>query len=356
MSGETQPEISADHTIPDLASADEELSDVELEEDRSSSLSDIEDKDAEQEHEDDAEASDDLSNPSEDDDSEAETERLAQSPHKSRAQLNVVLNAQNGSEPYERSSSKLHKQVIADGAEEDEDDVLSDEDVSIHNDSPKSSFHDELDLDHDSATGSPSLEHPSGEGNRALSISEIDSRKRKRSIMGSGGLDDDFSEPLPKRMGSVIKKGDDYAIDDELPVEEDISNPISGNMSGEEGDGQQEEPPVDMTGTIPLDDETAETTDVPVSPKKRGRKKKLVVENGINIEDESDSVQNGALKDGEDDARNGEEDHAENEGDDEVDVLSKTDEEREWISDSYSLMMCSGSNINQNSGKEIERT
>lgn len=333
MSGEIDVEPAVDSIIPDEASVDDELSDLEVEEDRSSSLSDIEDKDGEQDHDDDAEASDDLSNPSEDDDSEAETERLEESPHKLRVQKNVVLNSRNGADSNERSPSKLHNQIMADEGEDDEDDAdqLSDEDIAISNDSPKSSHHDDGELDRKSATARTSLEDSAGEGKRALSTSEIDSRKRKRSIMGRGGLEDDFDEPLPKRTGSIINQGDDFAIDDELPVEEDASNTISGNISGEEGDGPQEQAPVNVTQTMLPDDDTIETAGIPASPKRRGRKKKKAVENGTNIEDESDSLQNGIITNGEDDTRNGEEDQVDNEEDDEADLVLKTEEECECV-------------------------
>ncbi|QSZ33969.1 hypothetical protein DSL72_005549 [Monilinia vaccinii-corymbosi] len=336
MSGKIQTDrVVVDPIIPDEASVDDELSDVDIEEDDgSSSLSEFEDRDPEQENEDDAEASDELSNPSEDEDSEAETERLEESPQKLRAQKNVVLNSHNGNDSYGRSPSKLHNQTImadnedtADKMDEDEADHLSDEDVSIPNDSPKSFLNDDIEMDHDPAVAATSLEHSLGEEKIKISTSETDSKKRKRSIMGSGGLDD-FDEPLSKRMGAVINHGDDYAIDDELPVEEGASNPISSNISGEEGVGKQEAL-VDATEAILPDDEITEVADIPASPKKRGRKKKLVVENGINIEDESDSVQNGTLTNGEDNARNGEEDHAENEGDDEAEAVPKTEEELE---------------------------
>lgn len=331
MSGETQLEMSVDPIIPDEASIDDELSDVELEEDRSSSLSEIEDKDAEQEHEDDAEVSDELSNPSEDDDSEAETERLEVSPHKLRVQRNVVLNSHNSTDSQERSPSKLHNHIMAHEAEEDEDDAdpLSDDDVSIANDCSKSSRHDDAEMDHNAETAATSLEDAKGEGKRALSTSEIDSKKRKRSIMGSGGIDDDFDEPLPKRTGAIIDQGDDYAIEDDLPVEEDVSNTISGNISGEEGDGPQEQVLADATEAILPDDEIAETASIPTSPKRRGRKKKKALENGTNMEDELDGLQNGMLINGEDGTRNGEEDHVENEEDDEADLISKTEEELE---------------------------
>ncbi|KAB8303568.1 hypothetical protein EYC80_004972 [Monilinia laxa] len=333
MSGKAQTDKVVDPIIPDEASVDDdELSDVDLEEDDgSSSLSEFEDRDAEQEHEDDAEASDELSNPSEDDDSEAETERLEESPQKSRAQKNVVLNSHNGADSYGRSPSKLHNQTIMadkpDKPDEDEADHLSDEEVSVINDSPKSSVHDDTELDHDPATTSTSLEHSSGEGKRATSTSEPDSKKRKRSIMGSGALDD-FDEPLSKRMGVVISQGDDYAIDDELPAEEDASNPISGNMSGEEGDRQQEAL-VNAVEAILPNNEIVETADTSASPKKRGRKKKIAVENGMTMEDELEGVQNSTLINGDHDVRNGEEGHAEIDGDDEAEVVPKTEEELE---------------------------
>ncbi|RAL61669.1 hypothetical protein DID88_002737 [Monilinia fructigena] len=129
-------------------------------------------------------------------------------------------------------------------------------------------------------------------------------------------------------MGAVINQGDDYAIDDELPAEEDASNPISGNISGEEGDGQQGAL-VNAVETILPNNEIVETADTLASPKKRGRKKKIAVENGMNMEDELEGVQNSTLVNGDDDVRNGEEGHAEIDGDDEAEVVPKTEEELE---------------------------
>ncbi|PQE24091.1 transcriptional regulatory dep1 protein [Rutstroemia sp. NJR-2017a BVV2] len=323
--------MSVDSVIRDEGSLDDDLSDVELEEeDRSSSLSEIEDKDAEQEQDDDAEASDDLSNPSDDNDSEAETERLEESPHKLRVQKDVVLNSQNGSETYERSPSKLHKQIVADELDEDEEDgdALSDDDISAPNDSPKSSSHEDIELDQNTTTAATSLNDSSGEGKRTLSTSDIDSRKRKRSIMAGSGLDDDMEEPLPKRTGSVMNPGDEYAIEDEVDVEKgDTSNPISGNISGEENEEPQEDVPSAVAEEVVAEDEMAESVDTPISPKKRGRKKKKVLENGMHNDEDVEALQNGSLINGGGDARNGEDDNAENEGDDEEAELALRNEE-----------------------------
>lgn len=334
MSGEIQIQTAVDTVLRDEGSLDDDLSDVELdEEDRSSSLSEIEDKDAEQELDDDAEASDDLSNPSDDNDSEAETERLEESPHKLRVQKDVVLNSQNGSETYERSPSKIHKQIVADELDEDEEDadVLSEDDISAPNDSPKSSSHEDIELDQNTATAATSLNDSSGEGKRTLSSSEIDSRKRKRSIMAGGGLDDP-EEPLPKRTGSVMNPGDEYAIEDEADAEKgDTSNPISGNISGEENEEPQEDAPLAVAEEVVAEDERAESVDTPISPKKRGRKKKKVLENGMHNDDDVAVLQNGSLINGGVDARNGEEDNPENEVDDEeAELALRNEEECKW--------------------------
>ncbi|PQE24679.1 Transcriptional regulatory DEP1 protein [Rutstroemia sp. NJR-2017a WRK4] len=331
MSGEIQIQTTVDSVIRDEGSLDDDLSDVELEEeDRSSSLSEIEDKDAEQELDDDAEASDDLSNPSDDNDSEAETERLEESPHKLRVQKDVVLNSQNGSETYERSPSKLQKQMVADELCNDgrDGDALSDDDISAPDDSPESSSHEDIELDQNTTTAATSLNDSSGEGKRTLSTSDIDSRKRKRSIMAGSGLDDDMEEPLPKRTGSVMNPGDEYAIEDEVDAEKgDTSNPISGNISGEENEEPQEDVPSAVAEEVVAEDEMAESVDTPISPKKRGRKKKKVLENGMHNDEDLEALPNGSLINGGGDARHGEDDNAENEGDDEEAELALRNEE-----------------------------
>ena len=320
----------------------DELSDIEVDGDGSSSLSDIEDKDAEQEEDiDDAEGSDDLSNISDDEenDSEAETERLEDSPNKFRQHQDVVLSSRNDNQIYERSPSKLHNQIIPDEPDEEEDeDPLSDDEVSL-NESPesrKSSVHEEPEPD--PTTAATSLEDSTGEDKRTLSIIEADTRKRKRSIMAGSGLDDELDEPLRKRTGSVMTPGDEYAIDDDVHADEEIdtSNPISGNISGDEGgEAQEDEVPEDVEEPVVAEEEAPETADIPVSPKKRGRKKKKTIENGLISHDEDPE----ALADadsglnGEDEARNGEEENAENEGDDEAEAALKNEEERElfWL-------------------------
>jgi hypothetical protein len=315
------------------ASSPDDLSDVDVDGDGSSSLSDIEDKDPDQDE--DAEGSDELSNPSDDDnDSEAETERLEESPNKFRPHKDVVLNSHNDSQTYERSPSKLHNQITADDPEDEEDDdPLSDDDISLNEspDSPKSSVHE--DAEREVTTVPTSLEDSSVESKTMLSVADADTRKRKRSIMAGSGLDEDLDEPLRKRTGSVMTPGDEYAIEDDTNPEEEggTSNPNSGNISGDEGgEAQEDEPQEDVEESAVAEDDPPETTDVPASPKRRGRKKKKAVENGIVIHVDPDAAAEAAALNGHEVPRNGEEETVDNEGDDEAEAVLKNEEERKY--------------------------
>ncbi|KAJ5041614.1 uncharacterized protein L3040_005192 [Drepanopeziza brunnea f. sp. 'multigermtubi'] len=315
------------------AQAEEALNEVEVgdddREDGSSSLSEIEDNNIDEEEDEDLEGSEDLSNPSEND-SEAETERLEESPIKFRQQQDLVMSSQN----YKHSPSKLNKQISPtdmDMEEDDEDDdPLSSDDIS-HNespDSPKSSEQGEAELE--PTTAATYLDEPSGDIVKTLlSASDADTRKRKRSIMAGTSLDDDLEEPLRKRTGSVMTPGRDYAVEDEAnpDYEEQLSNPISGNVSGEEGEATQENEGPEEAGDAVVPEELApEIIDAPTSPKRRGRKKKKVVENGIGGREDPDAD---VAVNGDHEVRNGEEGSAENEGYDEVEAANKNEEELE---------------------------
>ena len=298
----------------------DELSEVDVDGDGSSSLSEIEYRDIPQDE--DAEASDDRSNESEEEnDSEAETERLEQSPNLGRTHKDVVLSSAVDGQIYERSPSKLNIQILADDqGDEEEDDALSDDEISVH-ESHKSSVHGEA---AEPTTVGTSLEDSSGEGKRTLSAADADTRKRKRSIMAGSGLDDDIEEPLRKRTGSVMTSGNDYAIEEEEQPEEegDTSNPISGNISGEEVGENEDEAPDEVEEPAVAEEEVPEVTEIIVTPKKRGRKKKKPVENGVsNHDEEQEALLEGTM------VVNGEDETAENEGD-EAEAALKNEEER----------------------------
>jgi hypothetical protein len=307
--------------------SEDDLSDVDVDGDGSSSLSDIEDKDDEPEQDPDG-SDEELSNVYDDEnDSEAETERLEESPNKIRTHEDVVISSQNDDQIYSQSPSKLHNQIMQDDQDEDEDDdPLSDDDISLR-ESPKSSVHDGP----EPPTAATSLEDSAGEGKQLISTIDTDSRKRKRSIMAGSGLGDDADEPLRKRTGSIMTPGDEYAVEDEEHPDEEVdtSNPISGNISGDEREEQEEEVPEGAEEPIAAEEEAPEAVEVPVSPKKRGRKKKKVIENGVSHDEDPGATADGdTALNGEDEARNGDEEGAEIEGDDEAEAALKNEEER----------------------------
>jgi hypothetical protein len=311
----------------------DDLSDVDVDGDGSSSLSDIEDKDAEQDE--DPEGSDELSNISdEENDSEAETERLEESPNKFRPHQDVVLSSHNDSPNYERTPSKLHNQITADDQDDDDDDdPLSDAEVSLNEspESPKSSVHD--DAEQDPPTAPTSLEDGSVENKNLLSVIESDTRKRKRSIMAGSGLDEDLGEPQRKRTGSIMGTVDEYAIEDDPQQDDelDTSRPMSGNISADEGGAAPDEAAEEVEEQAIADDEAPEKVDTPISPKKRGRRKKKAVENGVGHGEDTDTLMDGEAVNGDDDARKAEEQNAENEGDDEAEAAQKNEEECELL-------------------------
>ena len=316
--------------------SEDELSDVDMDGNGSSSLSDIEDKD---EPEQDLDISDEeLSNAYDgENDSDAETERLEDSPNKLRAHKDVVLSSQNGTQVYNQNPSNLHDQIRLDEQnEEDEDDRLSDDEVSLR-DSPKSSIHE----DPEPTTVATSLEDSPGEKHQMLSTIDNDTRKRKRSIMAGSGLGDDDDGPQRKRTGSIIAAADEYAIeDDEQPDEEvDTSNPVSGNMSGdEERDDQEDGVPQELEDRVTAEEEPSETMQIPSSPERRGRKKKKAVKNDTSNEEDGEvALDDDPALNGEDEVQNGEEDGVDNEGDDEAEAALKNEEERKCQRSSVSF-------------------
>lgn len=282
------------------ASPDEELSDVDVDGDGdgdgSSSLSDIEDKEADAEEDANQEESDDeLSNPSDDEDneSEAETERLEESPNKVRPHQDVVLSSHADTQ---HTPSKLHNQMTADAQGDEDEDPLSD------------------------------VDNGSIEDKNLLIVTEIDTRKRKRgSIMA--GLEDDIGEPSRKRTGSIMGTGDDYILEEDILQEAETSHPISGNISADEAEAAQEDEAPDEADEEPIvDDEAHEAIDIPISPKKRGRKKKKATENGVS-HDEDTEMGPDAVVNGDDDARKAEDGDAE----DEAEAAQKNEEERKLL-------------------------
>ncbi|TDZ53493.1 Transcriptional regulatory protein DEP1 [Colletotrichum sidae] len=283
----------------------------------SSPLSDVEDKDGEgesldgmqldppQSNHDDALDSD--SNLSEANDTEAETERLYDTPQAQRHK-DVVVNQFNDGQVFERTPSKLQKTFSVDGVEDgDDDDSLSDRDdvsmVSSHADVASPS------------KPKKSTELPSSEG----AADVLDSKKRKRSPVAESS---EPGQPSRKRTGSVVPqdqdqhKADAEMRDDEVPS----TNSRNGDLSATD-DNIPDIPPVkrgvSRDSHSPVKDSTITKKITRNGSKRKG--------NAAENHDHDDE----ARDDGRADEELGphDDDHVEHEGDDEGDVTH--DEELE---------------------------
>jgi hypothetical protein len=259
--------------------------------DGSSSLSDIEDKEADQDDLDGVESENDIE--SDVNDSEAETERLENSPHDHRKQKDVVLSSQAESRTYERSPSKLQHQfhIEADDDNDEDMDDLSDDERSLDK-SPKSLEGAEQ----GPTTATTSLEDSSGEGKELITTHNAASKKRKRSLLPDHGSmnGNDLGEPARKRTGSVGAPADEYAIDDSASLNGDaeMSNPISGNISDAESlDAEDDDEEANQQGINEengVDDGVIEAADLaevssPEVERHKGRKKRR--SSGHDLED-----------------------------------------------------------------------
>jgi hypothetical protein len=182
-------------------------------------------------------------------DSEAETERLYDTPPKNGATRDIVNTTGEGSRRFtdrrdrifERSPSKLHQQLRADietgdatsshnSVSEGEDG--EDDDVSIPSSEPEVDSTKEprlraATLAKKSQTA-PSKDAPTSHPRK----SSADSRKRKRS---SAAEHSESEQPLKKRTGSV-SAADRESADDVAMIDDDgvSTNPQSGNHTAEE--------------------------------------------------------------------------------------------------------------------------
>ncbi|KAI1505278.1 Sds3-like-domain-containing protein [Biscogniauxia marginata] len=290
----------------------------------SSPLSDVEDKDAD---------TDDLhdltnltnnhrdnegSSPgelSEANDTEAETERLFDTPQNATRRKDVVLSQSAEGRIYERTPSKLrqHKNAVGEG-DDDEDGPLSDEDASMASSPPAQA------REASETIQSPTLDILAEAANK-----EAENRKRKRSPVP---VEMSKSEQtLQKRADSLTAAsrqttgGDTVMADEENPS----SNTNSGEHSADEG--------INATAGDDEVDETAPEvhSDKDVSPRKQTRSssKRLKgpeepVEGGGPTEEGIDGV-----APDEDGAHTGDDEHMEVDVDEEAEAAHKNEEELE---------------------------
>ncbi len=194
---------------------------------------------------------DDDSNLSEVDvhDSEAETERLYDTPEKNHSLRDAAASSpESGGKPanpyrdraFEPSPSKLKQQVpaAADHEHDDGDDSLSDDEGGEEEDDDSSETEPRVPPIHAFQSQSPSESKKAlADTQRSNRGAKSDTRKRKRSLVADNSESD---QPLRKRLGSVAaseREGIIGATAADEDGEAVSTNTLSGELSGAEDNG-----------------------------------------------------------------------------------------------------------------------
>ena len=295
---------------------------------------------------------DDESNLSEIDvnDSEAETERLYDTPRKNTDIRDTVIisnETTNGGTPgprerlFERSPSKLQQQIQADvdaenaREEEDDDDELSDEPEDEDNhDSNSSVAPSEAESEHEEPVAakkaSPSPEKQDEIVASSTIVEDVtldsveDTRKRKRSPTAEVS---DSDQPLRKRTGSVAAPGKTSSIiDHSAPDEEPLDTPTndhSGELSGAEDDHDlaSKDKPEDVAESV--ENVPSETTRSKKSKRNTSKKRKgSDEEDSEAVNQDAHPAEEAAPTD-----EHAEEENAEAEVDEEAEAAQRNEEE-----------------------------
>ncbi|KAK2036097.1 hypothetical protein LZ31DRAFT_636730 [Colletotrichum somersetense] len=285
----------------------------------SSPLSDVEDKDGEGDsldgmqldrpQEDPDEALDSDSNLSEANDTEAETERLFDTPQAQRHK-DVVVNQFNDGQVFDRTPSKLQKTFSVDATDDGDDESLSDrDDVSMI-----SSHADEA---------SPSKpKKPNTLPSTEDDTENIDTKKRKRSPVAESS---EPGQPARKRTGSVVPHDQDQHKNVVEVQEDEVPSTASHTDDHSATDDNAPELPPIKRG--PLRDGHSPVKDLQITKKitRNGSRRK-----GHVPETNEHEGLDGDGRDGRNDEDSGPhaDDHPEQEGDEDAEA-SKNDEEVE---------------------------
>ncbi|KAI0007072.1 Sds3-like-domain-containing protein [Xylariaceae sp. FL0662B] len=291
--------------------------------DGSSPLSDVEDKDADPDdlhdmndvgpanRDEDASSADELSDAN---DTEAETERLYDTPRNPTRQKDVILRQSADEQIHERTPSKLRQQIATiKHVEDDDDEPLSEEAVSLASSPPAQVIE-----------GPEKLQSPTLDLLAEAAKHEAESRKRKRSSMPVESSEP--AQPLQKRPGSVPAPnrqdadGDTAMADEEEPS----TNTNSGEHSADEG--------VNVTVAEEAGDERAQEvqSDHETLPKKQtrsGSKKAKGSEKPAEGDGPPEGGVNGIAPE-QDATHAGDDEHVEANVDEEAEAAHKNEEER----------------------------
>ncbi|QUC17837.1 uncharacterized protein UV8b_02078 [Ustilaginoidea virens] len=192
---------------------------------------------------------------SEANDTEAETERLYDTPRNQR-QRDVVIDQYNQDQIFEHTPSKLRSasRLVVDDANGNVEDSASEDDASIAS--------EDHSLSKPAASNDTSVD---GEGRRSLH-----ERKRKRSPLADQSESD---QPLRKRLISV-GAAEVAAEDDDAPVNDDDTtsvNHLSRNHSG----GEDDDVPTKSRKTVADNEDAENEMRVAKKPTRNGSKRKL---------------------------------------------------------------------------------
>ncbi|KAI0458800.1 hypothetical protein F5B21DRAFT_406444 [Xylaria acuta] len=288
--------------------------------DGSSPLSDVEDKDDDPDglHDDEHlthNENDDLSfpdNQSDANDTEAETERLYDTPQQITRHRDVVLDKSADAMVYERTPSKLRQEAKASGRSNDHQDTpLSDDDISMASSPPAQPIECPVKLQ------SPTLDILA----EAAATQEAETRKRKRLSMPTEAAEADH--PSRKRADSVPTPGQPTIDGDAAMVDEDDPslNIHSGEHSADEAidTAAGDDEPVQL----PLSDHH---TNVRKQTRSSSRKLKGAEETAEADAHTGESLDGTAPE--EDEAHTGEDEHMEVDVDEEAEAAQKNEEER----------------------------
>ncbi|KAI1769455.1 Sds3-like-domain-containing protein [Hypoxylon sp. FL1150] len=287
--------------------------------DGSSPLSDVEDKDADvddmhglndaalKRRDQDPSSPDDLSDAN---DTEAETERLYDSPRNPTRHKDVVLHRSAGGNLFERTPSKLRRNNRRTRDGKDGDDEPLSEDVSIASSPPAQETKDP------NKRLSPTLDILA-----ELANQEAESRKRKRASMPAEHSEP--AEPLRKRNGSVPAPAR-QDIDGDTPMA-DEDDPSSHTNSGEHSADENTNALAGENGVEHAPDPPSDHEVIPKKQTRSGSKKLRAAEQSVETDEPLDDVARAtAAEDG-----HAEDDHVEPDVDEEAEAAHKNEEEQE---------------------------
>ncbi|KAI0419180.1 hypothetical protein F5X98DRAFT_83277 [Xylaria grammica] len=292
--------------------------------DGSSPLSDVEDKD---EDPDDLHDEDRLTNNENDDfsfpdnqsdanDTEAETERLYDTPQQITRHRDVAIDRSADAVVYERTPSKLRQEAKSVVGDDDHQDTpLSDDDISMASSPPRQPVKGFEKLQ------SPTLDILA----EAAATQEAESRKRKRSLPTQAA---EVDQPSRKRADSVPNLHHAAVDGDATMVDEDDPslNTNSGEHSADEAINPtvgDDEPEPDEPVQQPQSDHHPNVRKQTRSSSKRLKSADEAVEADVPT---GESLDGTAPE--EDDAHTGEDEHMEADVDEEAEAAAKNEEER----------------------------